>query len=90
MATDTGAAFLMAARAGNLEAITNLLAQEAHVIFAKDNHDHTALMMAARQGWGHVVSFLIKAGASVNDRDAYGGKLQGKGSRRFAMANQTL
>lgn len=65
-------AIMMAARAGNPEAVKSLLAHGADPNVAEPTRKQTALMWAASEGHGDVVRVLIEGGADVRARSSEG------------------
>ena len=67
----TDAAFLRAARSGDLE-VVRLFVEAGMSVDARDNAGRTALHSAAREGHLEVVDFLVGAGLAVDTRAEYG------------------
>eukprot|EP00980_Cylindrotheca_fusiformis_P001758 scaffold405_cov132-Cylindrotheca_fusiformis.AAC.10 len=64
-----------AAAAGNLDALKSMAATDRAVIFKSDHNGWRPLHEAARSGHVHVIEYLLKEGARVNERtnDGEGG-----------------
>jgi hypothetical protein len=71
LAADPGAELLSAAKKGQTEKVTALVAKGAPVD-GTDKDGRTALMLAAQRGHAQTVAELLKAGASPDARDRQG------------------
>ena len=56
---------------GSIDELQRLLASGAD-IDARDRHGQTALMLAAVEGYGHVVGWLVERGAALDHTAKYG------------------
>ena len=59
-----------AARRGSIDELQRLVAGGADVD-ARDEHGQTALMLAAVEGHGHVVEWLVEHGAALDHAAKY-------------------
>jgi ankyrin repeat protein len=60
-----------AVRRGAIDELQRLLAAGTDVD-SRDEHGQTALMLAAAEGQGHVVTWLVERGAALDHRAKYG------------------
>ena len=60
-----------AVRRGSIDELQRLLASGAD-IDARDGHGQTALMLAAAEGHGHIVGWLVERGAALDRTAKYG------------------
>lgn len=66
------AALHFAANEGHYEVVETLLNQESCIVDLQNQDKETALLLAARKGYGCIVELLLLAGADVNKPDSHG------------------
>jgi ankyrin repeat protein len=65
-------AFLIAVEGGYRKIVDLLLSRDKELVHRKDGEDNTSLMVAAQEGHLSLVKFLLKAGVSIDSRNAFG------------------